>query len=225
MAMSRKRLLAAATIRILSLSYLGGVTIVDLASADPGPYIGYATLSVLSPEQNKTYNVNSITLTFNVSWASFPDDYALAQYYLDGQGKGSIYAKDAYSPYSVTLNGLNDGAHTVQIKMTVYWKEYESNLVSFNVNTKTSPLASATPAPTPTSAPQLSPSPSPSPSSSLTQKPETSLSPSPTPLQQTSFLGTSLSMEYGYAIVATLLVMSVLALTYYSRKQRSGNHV
>ncbi len=60
----------------------------------------------------------------------------------------------------------------------------------------------------------LNPSPSPTP------QPTTTPSPSPTPQQQTGFLGTGLSMEYGYAIIAAVVFLAVLAVVAFAIRRR-----
>jgi hypothetical protein len=70
------------------------------------------------------------------------------------------------------------------------------------------------PSPIPTSSPSLTQQPTPSPSPTA--------EPTSTPKQQTGFLGTNLPTEYGYAIVAVLVIIIVagLSLVYFKKQRR-----
>jgi hypothetical protein len=78
------------------------------------------------------------------------------------------------------------------------------------------------PSPSPSPSPTLRPTPSQTlqPTPSVTLQPTASSSPSPTPQKQIGFLGTTLPIEYGYAIVAFVIIAVVgLALFVYFRKR------
>jgi hypothetical protein len=95
---------------------------------------------------------------------------------------------------STMLNGLSEGVHTLQVYANdTFGRIGSTNLIQFSIDT-------ATPAPT------VSPT----------------LEPTSTPKQPSGFLGTNLPMEYGYALVAVLVVMVVagLSLVYFKRYRR-----
>jgi hypothetical protein len=73
----KRTALAITLIWALLLSAVAGTRFVNLAKADPypAPVNPVPVISVLSPEYNKTYAVNSVSLTFIVnlsSWHSYP---------------------------------------------------------------------------------------------------------------------------------------------------------
>lgn len=74
------------------------------------PYGSPLTISVTSPE-NKTYNVNSVSLTYTVSKSE-----SVIGYSLDGQANITISK-------SITLSDLSGGSH----KLTVYAKDTDGN--------------------------------------------------------------------------------------------------
>ena len=135
------------------------------------------SISSLSVE-NKTFNTNTVLLSFFVSKPS-----ALT-YSLDGQQNVSIAG-------NTTLTGLSDGSHS----LIVYADDLAGNIVhsdlsNFTVNT-------ATPSPVVTSSPTTFPT----------------AEPTSTPKQPSGFLGTNLPLEYGYAIVAVLVIIIVAGLS------------
>jgi hypothetical protein len=67
-----------------------------------------------------------------------------------------------------------------------------------------------------------SPSPFPSPSSTLSPSPSATLAPTSTQKAQSGFLGTNLPTEYGYAIVAALVIIVVagLSLAYFKKLRK-----
>ncbi len=71
------------------------------------------------------------------------------------------------------------------------------------------PSPSPSPLPTPSSSP--SPSPTASPTPSPTTQPTASPSPNPTVQPQTGFLGTRLPMDYGCAIVASVITIAIMS--------------
>jgi hypothetical protein len=111
------------------------------------------------------------------------------------------------APIKVTgdmgISGLSEGSHTIEIYANdVAGNVGSSGIIQFTINGAI---------------------PSPSPSSSLiaepTSTPVATAVPSATPRQQIGFLGTSLPVEYGYAIVAVLAlaVVAGLSLAYLKR--------
>jgi len=105
-------------------------------------------------------------------------------YSLDGQQNVSIAG-------NTTLTGLSDGSHS----LIVYADDLAGNIVhsdlsNFTVNT-------ATPSPVVTSSPTTFPT----------------AEPTSTPKQPSGFLGTNLPLEYGYAIVAVLVIIIVAGLS------------
>jgi len=130
------------------------------------------SISYLSVE-NKTYNENSIPLTFSVSESSS------MWYELDGQ----INAING----NTSLLGLSDGLHALEIFANDSIGNIgHSDLVQFEIDTSTP-------------APNLSP-----------------------PSKQTGFLGTNIPTEYGYSIIAVLVIVAVagLSLAYYKKLRK-----
>jgi len=96
---------------------------------------------------------------------------------------------------------------------------------------KPSPTPTLTPTPSPTQSSSLPPTTGPTPNTSSTPEPsptnEATLTPTPTYTKQPGFLGTNLPAEYGYAIVAVLVIVvtSGLSFIYFKklRKDELGN--
>jgi len=147
--------------------------------------------------------------------------------------KGQFFGSDTFK---LELTELSDGSH--QIEIAVYYHAWggggwmggaiygaepvvKRQFVSFAVNsplTSPSPSIEILPSETPSSSPNPTPSPTLAPTVESTSIPEaTSI-----PKQQTGFLGTNLPMEYGYAIVAVLVIIVVagLSLVYFKKQRR-----
>jgi hypothetical protein len=235
MAMSKKSGLAAAFILFFSLSLVADAGLVGLASANPNPAPPSAKspeplISCLSPS-NETYNSNKVPLIVNISNA---DPTALAQCKLDGQIKCQFYGSNLLN---LNLVGLSEGFH--QLEIHVYYHQigiiqvpsmyppYAEQpvpmekllFVSFTV-------ASFLPSPSPSLQPSITPSPSPTvgptvePALAPTLEP--TLEPASAPKHQIGFLGTNLPVEYGYAILAGLVMVVVagLSLVYFKKLRK-----
>ena len=126
----------------LSFSAVAGVMFADLATANPVVYIypndPHTEIQVLSPTNNQTFAVNNVMLSFTLSLSSWYDydkslnpTYSLSispvYYYLDGNIAGQTNAKliNSTQTFSVNLNGVSDGTHTLQVNVTtkgVHWE-------------------------------------------------------------------------------------------------------
>jgi len=121
---------AAAFISALLFSIVAGTLLIGFGTANfITPVI---TISVTSPENNKVYAVNSVSLKFTVITNTYGIAYSigkpLIQYYLDGKLKGQFESfeskptdNDLTETFSVTLTGLSEGLHWVKVTKTVYW--------------------------------------------------------------------------------------------------------
>jgi len=105
---------AAALISALLFSAVAGALLVNLARADPTQTISIPLgVSVSSPENNQTYAVNSVTLTVTVNPPTVP--LLSVQYDLDEGAKREKIPVNATQPFSVTLTGLSEGTHSVEV--------------------------------------------------------------------------------------------------------------
>jgi len=239
--MDRKRLLAVAFISIMVFSLVNVTKMPDLVSANLTLAKEYypkfvlpndepPTVNVFSPTNDTVYNSTDIELNFNItkpdSWFRQDGEVCIGEiteveYYLDptekvGSGKHELLVNDTVcdSPpkelaFSIVLNDLTEGFHVVRISVTseTFYYPFESYpfYVSFHR------LGSNTEAITFSIAPQHIPSPT----------IEPTIEPTSTPKPHAGFLGTNLPTEYGYAIVAALVIIVVAGLSlFFYKKQR-----
>lgn len=105
---------AAALILLLLFSAGAGALLANLTRADPAMIITIPLeVSVLSPENNQTYNVNSVTLTATVNPPTIP--LLSVQYDLDEGAQQGKFPASTPQPFSVTLTGLYDGTHSLEV--------------------------------------------------------------------------------------------------------------
>lgn len=213
-------------------SYFGIVNPVSAQSTIPLPIV-----RILSTH-DIYYTSSTISMVFTVSisqgskytWISW------IVYFLDGTEKGEIWPQPTDSldkPFTVTLNDVPSGWHSFKVYayyptlMTPIYGQATTNFevsVPDGTSSPSSPTTSPLPSlsPSPSSSPSLSPylSPSTSPTPTQTTSSATSIIPSPKP--QSGFLGTSLPLEYGYAIVAVLAIIVVagLGLVYFKKLRK-----
>jgi hypothetical protein len=165
----------------------------SLPSPSPSP-----TVTILLPQNNSIFNVSlegvhyQLTYETNsiLSWVGY--SIGGNGYSIEGKGSGNV---------TVSENGTlvrdfgSSGYHT----LTLYandtsgkWAIPQSVTYLVNVHPEYTPTSSPSPNPIPTLSPTLEPT--------STQK-------------QTGFLGTSLPLEYGYVIVAVLVIIVVAELS------------
>jgi hypothetical protein len=193
------------------------------------------TVLIQSP-QNTTYNSGTLTLTIKADKSQLDDKAELKEisYVLDGVFFNAYNSSSALGPpsltWATTLN-LTQGTHTIEaysqartylpIEGSVY--DFGGG-VNFGSVVKSEPakltftVASSSDSTSPTIEPSSSAIPSPSPSPSPTLPP--TIEPTSTPKQQSGFLGTSFPTEYGYAIMAVLVITVVagLGLVYFKKR-------
>ncbi len=129
--MSHKKLLRSIAISAIIFLIVTEAQIISLAVANPT----WLHISVISPEQNKTYNRSTIPLVFTfpageVSWMG---------YSLDNQDIITVSGND-------TLSGLSNGSHslTVYANDTFGFMEH-SNKISFAVDVGATPISIISP--------------------------------------------------------------------------------
>jgi hypothetical protein len=175
-------------------------------------------ISIMSPS-NETYNTNKVTLIVIINNASDSDKTEIK---LDGISKGQLFGSDTFK---LDVTGLSEGSHQIEtdvhyhmwVVSGVIYGQRDTRLelvvkrqfVSFTVH-------SSSPTPSPSIEPSPSVAPSPSPTSAPTIEPTTepTIVPTSTPSPQSGFLGTSLPTEYGYAIIAVLIIAVVAGLSF-----------
>jgi hypothetical protein len=124
------RILSAALISTLLTLAVAGTLLVDFGIADPMPTEPVTVppeIYILSPEVDKTYNVSSVVLTFDgqdspmLMTAHWKGYYSFSQvrYWLDGVMLGQL--DDLPEPFSVTLTGLSDARHSVEVTAAANW--------------------------------------------------------------------------------------------------------
>ena len=229
--MNKNRILILALILVVSLSILVQADQFVRGNIFP-PYnnddVSDPSVSIISPS-NQSYSVNSVQLTFTVTGADSSD---IIKYSLDGTLKNQFYGSRTVSE---NLVSLTEGAHTVQIDVyyigakldwshSVMQEPAEKHqIVHFSVVS----LPSTSPSTEPSTSVISTQSPSPSPIPTIEPTKTPTLTPTDTPIQQTGFLGTSLPLEYGYAIVAVLVIIVVagVSLVYFKkfRKHKVDN--
>jgi hypothetical protein len=127
------RTFSAALVAAILISVIAGTFLINLGLA---PWILDPPLPpeiyVLSPEVDKTYGVSSVAFAFDGqkvamrSWESAMGRYkhgffnfSNVQYWLDGVIIGRL--ADLSQPFSVTLTGLSDGRHSVEVTARASW--------------------------------------------------------------------------------------------------------
>ncbi len=127
MLMNKKASMAAILSVLVTATLLVGLGKADPFMPLPGPQITFS-----SPENNKIYCVNNVSLTFTLSLSSqaaySAGQYANAKglksisYRVDHQGSGQFADSNELSKtFSVTLQGLSEGPHTVEVYATAVW--------------------------------------------------------------------------------------------------------
>ncbi len=149
-----RRTSAAITLTTLLTAAVAGTMLVSLAKANPmweWRFDASPTMTIQSPQNNKTYNSNNVFLIFNLTkptadLGGYPysnnwyepvkgsnqgDDFgnrvANATYYVDGQPSNVSIEVNSHllEPFncSIPLEGLADGNHTLQICLFNYGVE------------------------------------------------------------------------------------------------------
>jgi len=113
-----------AAVSVLLFSIVAGTLLIGFGTANPVPPT--STISVTSPQKNKVYTVDNVSLTFSVTThiyvsPSDPIGKPLIKYYLDGKLHGQFESDRALENFSVTLTGLSDGLHWVEVTKTAHW--------------------------------------------------------------------------------------------------------
>jgi hypothetical protein len=226
------------TIMANLISFAEGYTVPGYPPYAYPPFPDSIQASIVSP--NGSYTGRDIPLTVNISITynipTYPQQQAYelsvelvnCRYSLDGhEWKEVPFIKKtseksfgdpiwqqeiivAYCIFETSLKNVSSGNH--QMKVNAYDSAYgpsDSRVTQGNDKVNFTVVISS-PFPVPSqsseSSPSVAPSSSPSPSTSPT------LEPISTP-KTTGFLGTNLPLEYGYAIVATVVIVGVLAAT------------
>ena len=137
-----------AAVSVLLFSIVAGTLLIAFGTANPVPPT--STISVTSPQKNKVYAVNNVSLTFSVTTTihvspSDPIGKPLIKYYLDGRLRGQFESKPrSRENFSVTLRGLSDGLHWVEVTKTAHWnvimignytETSSSGMIGFTVDT------------------------------------------------------------------------------------------
>jgi hypothetical protein len=226
MAMGKKRLLIAVFVALLVASTMLAGNAINLSK---GNFVGWVsippTIFFFTPQNNTLYTANNILLAFSISIPKTTTNLVhggmpwkisyKGQYSLDGKVLGQFSGLNSttylFDIVNENLTGLTNGIHEIQVNASTYpWPDGEATthkLQYFTINSSSAdpPLSSPTP---------LEPKDSPFPSIPT-------IEPTSTPTQQTGFLGTNLPIEYGYAIVAVLVILVVAGLSLiYLRKFR-----
>lgn len=243
--MNKKRILAVALVLAFIGPLMGQSQLRVFVSANPAYLLYPPFVSLTSPAPMQTINSTFVFLKVHVSnlncgLMSIPDqneNVRWMHYYLDGQVQTLlsfeepkvVIVYDDWVVYGVDskavfLAHLSDGTHTLVLEGETTLNRTLNLSTHFMVNTAI---------PSPSLPPSLEPSPSatpaPSPTASPTMAPtlEPTMEPTLTPQKSSGFLGTNLPMEYGYAILAVLVIMVVagLSLVYFKnlRKQKENS--
>ena len=210
----KKTLLATITLTFLLVLMLTGFHSVKVTNAQfPSPPA--SPIFITSPSNATSYSINLLNLNASIEGMIASNENISMAYSLDAGDNISlpISYQDNGVPFTAIIIGatilppLLNGNHSITVYVEfdeynvgvggTFYPKYvasESSLVNFTID--------AIPQPTTT--------PSPSPSPSL----------SPTPKHQTGFFGTNLPVEYGYAIVAVLVIIAVAGLSLVYLKKR-----
>jgi hypothetical protein len=239
--MNKKGIFSIAFILVMLVLIPFGVALE--VEADPFVLIGIVppysqtkppNVTILEPENYTSYNSNQLWLYLNTTIENI--------YPAQGTWVGEIWYKaDWETNYTVVynhneiwngsisrycpLNNIPEGNHSVTVIAQGEGNYYafpetgSTSLYSFFINgsstvfftVDTSPSPSPSPSPTPTTSPIITPT------------LEPTIEPTSTPKQQTGFLGTNLPVEYGYAIVAVLVIVIVagLSLVYFKKVRKN----
>jgi len=226
MATNKKKVLVIAFTSVLLFSVTLGLPFVNLAKANfvgVRPSIPIATFQ--SPALNKTYTVNEIPVIFDVDVGSGHGGTGRIEgyYFLDGTILGKVSGITHVS-ISDEMTKLSEGKHQLSVQVIstdiAGGATQNEQKVLFYVDTVGSFSLSPSPSMEPSPSPTPSPIPTPSPTLSPTLEPTTE--PSSTLKQKTGFLGTNLPTEYGYALVAVLVMVAVagLSLVYFKKLRK-----
>jgi hypothetical protein len=116
---------ALAFVSILLFSVVAGTVLIQNVKADPMPATPRSVdIVVQSPTRDKVYNMVNIPLQFSVAIPrNFADESRVlsVKYWLDDRLLGEHAGEDLPRTYSVVLNGLSEGAHSVKVWMKVHY--------------------------------------------------------------------------------------------------------
>ena len=125
----KRTALALTLVLALLMSATANTLLVNFGNADPFAPPPPPTFFISSPE-DKVYDSGSILLAFNVTvpstWGystagtAYPT-LSPIQYWVDGQLWGEFTGGDISNPYSITLKGLTNGYHSVEVTTTLNW--------------------------------------------------------------------------------------------------------
>lgn len=123
----------------------------NMMPGSPGSSPSQPTISSQSPINNATYNSKSVLFDFSVSFPTVAKPYystpshMSTEYSLDGKMLGRFEGPNAIS---ITLGGLSEGVHEVQIYSVldaeVYGTSSEKSIMKFTVNTQPPTITSPT---------------------------------------------------------------------------------
>jgi hypothetical protein len=224
--MSKSLFLTVLIFSFLTVSFVYNVEYSFLVSANGFIMPRFPSISLVSPVRNGTYTTNTVPLIFTVSTLQYQIDRI--NYFLDLKILNSYYEKSKVEvSISENLIHLSEGLHRLDIYAYDGMGDENHLIVYFTIDMKNHTTATSNPSPSASTA-SLPPSPttltSPIISSSDEPTTEPSCQPISSPRQQSGFLGTNLPLEYGYAIVAVLVIIVVagLSLVYFKklRKQK-----
>jgi hypothetical protein len=232
-ALSKKRILAVALVLALIVPLMGQSQVRFFVLANPVYLRDPPTVSLTSPAPMQTINSTFAFLKVHVSLLnaglkSIPDqaeNVRWMHYYLDGQIQTLlsfeepkvVVVYDAWVLYSVDskavfLPHLSDGTHTLVLEGETTLNRTLNLSTHFMVNTAIpNPSSSTSPLPSPTTTPLATLAPT----TESTSTPE----PTSTPKPQSGFLGTNLPTEYGYAMMAVLIIIAGLSLFIFKKRK------
>lgn len=125
----KKTALTLTFILVLLFSTVAVTQLFNFGATDPYVPPPSPTISIFSPE-DKVYDTKSVLLTFTVNVPSkwglsvFGTGYselAPIQYWVDGKFRDQISGDNLSEPFSIFLDGLSDGRHSVEVTATVSW--------------------------------------------------------------------------------------------------------
>jgi hypothetical protein len=229
MVMSKKKLLTVAFVSILSALMLAGMQPVNVVRAAPD-----APRVFLQSPQSRVYASNYVPLELTANSSNTPSKdvfFVSVVYFVDGEKQPEQHSSLPMVPYYGIIMHLSTGTHIIQVNASAQAYMLDSYTIVYSpISYFDSGKIIVTVNPAPSSSPSIEPSPSitPSPSPSLTPSPtlaptiEPTIEPTSNPKQQTGFLGTNLPTEYGYAIVAVLVIVAVagLSLVYFKKLRK-----
>jgi hypothetical protein len=112
---------------VLICMFYGFMAVEDV-KADPIVWIGIPSICITSPIPSGNYSGN-VTLTFYGEGYPSIAAYSDVKYLLDGIIMGTLDSYEASKYISITLTGLADGRHTVEVTAIVTAKQYNNNHV------------------------------------------------------------------------------------------------